>query len=161
MANSLFQRNSGKKGTGKGDQTTQQCFGTNCQSDRSKCPSASDDWTTGSHARNDRRRIRFKVNTDFHFERFSKIRSRPGLGMPGPFRGPIRGDPIVPGNLIDPDQGRRDPDRPDFPQDIPRGGFNPDGSFDDGTFGLPRRGPGRPGRGNRPFHDPFGGSGFI
>jgi len=85
---------------------------------------------------------------------------RPGVGMAGPFRNPIRGDPIVPGNLIDPDQGRRDPDRPDFPQDIPRGGFNPDGSFDDGTFGFPRRGPGRPGRGNRPF-DPFGGGGFM
>jgi len=36
---------------------------------------------------------------------------------------------VVPGNLTDPDRGlRRDPDRPDFPDDIP-GGFGADGSF--------------------------------
>ena len=76
----------------------------------------------------------------------------------GGILGRIRGDPVVPGTLQDPDR-RRDPDRPDFPGDPNRSGFNPDGSFN-----SPLRMSGRGGNPRRPHNllqDPFGGGGFM
>ena len=83
------------------------------------------------------------------------------MAIPGGMPGGIRGDPVVPGLLTDPDRGlRQDPDRPDFPSDLYGGpGFGRDGSFNPG---FPSRGRGR-GRGPNGM-DPFGGfgpSGFM